>query len=316
MEVLMKNIFLTVTALLLMALAGCESNLLKPLADDSSKEATLEEAKMALDDGNYDSAISALSSYKGSSDPEVAGILSSAYMGKAGLDLTYMLEHIDANNTDNFDVIASAFSLKTTDQLNASSSVLYKAGSDATPRYITTGSVVTLLTNLSLAQKYLTTSLAANTGNKDITDDLTVQLGIASALHFIIDIGYIIAEVKDCNIPINQAAYQAVFPQKPDLNTLGNQVNVYLNTNVTELQAFNGDIAGLRTDLWNVYLTVEVFINNIGSDEAITSDFNNFVTDLLGLPQGSSKAVIRATVDSYDGFDLVSFINNKLLAYN
>jgi len=158
--------------------------------------------------------------------------------------------------------------------------------------------------------------LAANTGNKDITDDLTVQLGIASALHFIIDIGYIIAEVKDCNIPINQAAYQVVFPQKPDLNTLGNQVNAYLNTNVTELQAFNGDIAGLRTDLWNVYLTVEVFMNNIGSDEAITSDFNKFVTDLLGLPQGSSKAVIRATVDSYDGFDLVSFINNKLLAYN
>jgi hypothetical protein len=93
-------------------------------------------------------------------------------------------------------------------------------------------------------------------------------------------------------------------------------VNAYLNTNVTELQAFNGDIAGLRTDLWNVYLTVEVFMNNIGSDEAITSDFNKFVTDLLGLPQGSSKAVIRATVDSYDGFDLVSFINNKLLAYN
>jgi len=310
-EVFMRNVLLTFTVILLMAIMGCESNMLKPLADDSSKEANLEEAKMALDNGNYDSAISALSSYKGSSDPEVAGILSSAYMGKAGLDLTYMLEHVDSNNTDNFDVIASAFSLKTTDQLNASSSVLYKAGSDGTPRYITTGSVVTLLTNLSLAQKYLTTSLAANPGD----DDLTVQLGIASALHFIIDIGYIIAEVKDCNIPINQAAYQAVFPQKPDLSTLGNQVNAYLNTNATELQTFNGDIAGLQTDLWNVYLTVEVFINNIGSDESITSDFNKFVTDLLGLPEGSSKAVIMDTIDKYDGDKLVSFINSKLLGY-
>jgi hypothetical protein len=307
----MRNLLLTFTAILLMALAGCESNMLESLADDSSKEADIEAAKIALDDGNYDSAISALSSYKGSSDPEVAGILSSAYMGKAGLDLTYMLEHIDASNTDNFDVIASAFSLKTTDQLNASSSVLYKAGSDATPRYITTGSVVTLLTNLSLAQKYLSTSLAANPGD----DDLTVQLGIASALHFIIDIGYIIAEVKDCNIPINKAAYQAVFPQKPDMITLGNQVNEYLNTNVSKLQAFNGDIDGLHTDLWNVYLSVEVFINNIGSDESITSDFNKFVTDLLGLPEGSSKAVIEAAVESYDGYDLVSFINSKLLGY-
>jgi hypothetical protein len=316
MEVIMKNLLLAVMASLLMALlAGCESNMLSPLADDSSKEANLEEAKMALDDGKYDSAISALSSYKGSSDPEVAGILSSAYMGKAGLDLTYMLEHIDANNTANFDVIASAFSLKTTDQLNASSSVLYKAGSDATPRYITTGSVVMLLTNLSLAQNYLTTSLAANSGDKNVTDDLTVQLGIASALHFIIDIGYTIAEVKDCNIPINQAAYKAVFPQKPDLITLGNQVNTYLNTNVTTLQAFNGDIAGLRTDLWNVYLTVEVFMNNLGSDEDITSNFSQFITDLLGLPEGSSKAVIKAKIDSYDGSDLVSFINSKLLGY-
>jgi len=307
----MKSILLTVAALLLMALAGCESNMLKPIADDSSKQANLEEAKMALDDGNYDSAISALNSYKDSSDPEIAGILSSAYMGKAGLDLTYMLENINADNTNNFDVISSAFSLKTTDQLNASSSMLYKAGSDSTPRFITTDSVVELLANLSLAQDYLNTSLAANPGD----DDLTVQLGIASALHFIIDIGYIIAGVKDCNIPINRAAYQAVFPQKPDLLTLGNQVNAYLDTNATALQAFSGDITGLQADLWRVYLTVEVFVNNIGSDEDITSNFNKFLTDLLGVPYGSSKAVIQEAVSSYDGSDLVNFMNNKLLAY-
>jgi len=232
-------------------------------------------------------------------------------MGKAGMDLTYMLEHIGADNTNNFDVIASAFFLKTTGQLHASSSILYKAGSDSTPRFITTDSVVELLANLSLAQDYLNTSLAANPGD----DDLTVQLGIASALHFIIDTGYIIAGVRDCNIPINRAAYQAVFPQKPDLLTLGNQVNAYLDTNATALQAFNGDIAGLQADLWRVYLTVEVFVNNIGSDEDITSNFNKFLTDLLGVPYGSSKAVIQDAVSSYDGSGFVNFMNNKLLAY-
>ncbi len=309
----MRNSILTFTVILLMAIMGCESNMLEPLADDSSKEASLEEAKMDLDDGNYDSAISALSSYRGSSDPEVAGILSSAYMGKAGLDLTYMLEHIDSENSDNFDVIASAFSLKTTEQLNASSSVLYKAGSDTTPRFITTGSVVTLLTNLSLAQKYLTTSLAANPGNKNITDDLTVQLGIASALHFIIDIGYIIADVKGLQHPHKPGSLPGSLPPKPNVTTLGNQVDGYLSTHAAELQAFNGDIAGLRNDLWNVYLTVEVFITNLGSDEDITRDFNEFITDLLGLPTESSKAVIKDAVDFYDGSDIVNFINNKLL---
>ncbi len=305
----MKKILLIITALLLMAIVGCDSNTLEPLADDSSREATLEEARMALDDGNYDKAINALSGYKESTDPVIAGILSSAHMGKAGLDLTYLLENIDSSDANNFDVIASAYSLQTTDQLNASSSVLYKAETYGTPHYITTASVLGILTNLSVAQDYLNTSLVANPGN----DDLTIQLGIASALHFIIDIGYIIAEVKGCNIPINQAAYKAVFPQKPDIATLGNQVDAYLSSNSAELGTFNGDIAGLRNDLWNIYLTAEVFVENLGSDEDITREFNEFIADLLGIPEGSPENVIEAAVNSYDGEDLVGFINGKLL---
>jgi hypothetical protein len=308
----MKKVLLAGTVILLMAIMGCESNMLGSLADESSKEAKIEEAKIAIDDGNYQKAITTLNSYKNSPDPKIAGLLASAHMGAAGVDLTYMLEHTNVSDTNKFDVIASAFFLRTSDQLNASSSALYKAESDASPRFITTDTAVGLLTDLSLAVGYLSISQRTNPDD----DDLTVQLGIASALHFIIDIGYIVAEAKDCNIPINKAAYQMVFPQTPDLITLGNLVNTYLTINQTDLQEFKGDLAGLCLDLWNVFLMVEVFKENIGPDEDITSSFNKFITDSLGLPQGSSKDAIKAKVDSYDGSALVSFINSKLLGYD
>lgn len=311
-EVFMKNVFLTFTIILLMTIMGCESNMLEPLADDSSKEANLEEAKMALDDGKYDSAISALSSYKGSSDPEVAGILSSAYMGKAGLDLTYMLENIDSSDGENFDIIASAFHFTTSDKLFASSSVLHKAASDTVIRTILTDDVLEYLKNLHQAQIYLAASIKAHPDN----DDLTVQMGLVSSLHFIFDIGYIVAKVKGSNIPINRAAYETLFPKTTTAaawTKLGNDVDAYLTNNEADLQEFAGDIHGLQTDLLNVYETALVFIDNLGSDEDITRDFNEFITEILGLDRGSSDTEIRNKIGSYGGSDLAYFINKKLL---
>jgi hypothetical protein len=90
-------------------------------------------------------------------------------------------------------------------------------------------------------------------------------------------------------------------------------VDAYLSSNSAELGTFNGDIAGLRNDLWNIYLTAEVFVENLGSDEDITREFNEFIADLLGIPEGSPENVIEAAVNSYDGEDLVGFINGKLL---
>jgi len=308
----MKTFLLTISCILLMAVSGCESNMLKSLGDDSSEEASIEEAKMALDDGNYDKAIHALSSYKESTDPEISGILASAYMGKAGLDLTYMLENIDSGSLNNFDVIASAFYLQTT---ASPSTILYKAEDEGTPRFIINDeSILELLTNLSKAKYYLYTSLEANPDD----DDLTVQLGIASALHFIIDMGHIIAEVKDCNIPINEAAYKLLFPAEPDLASLGSQVSAYLTEHEEGLNEFDGDISGLRSDLWNVFQAARVFSDNFDDeDSGITTEFNDFIADLLGLPRGTGdENVFRSAIENFDGAELVSFIKNKLLGYN
>ncbi len=69
---------------------------------------------MALDDGNYQEAIDILEpGYDRSNpDPAAARVLASAYMGKAGIDLTYIIENAsDDHDDESFDAIASALCL-------------------------------------------------------------------------------------------------------------------------------------------------------------------------------------------------------------
>ncbi|MCU0577847.1 MAG: hypothetical protein MUD15_13655, partial [Desulfobacterota bacterium] len=102
------------TLIMFSLLAGCESNTLGTLSDDSGRQADIQEARMALDDANYDKAINLLVDYydPSSPDPEVADVLSSAYMGKAGLDLTYIYQSIGAEGYRPGEVFASALSSK------------------------------------------------------------------------------------------------------------------------------------------------------------------------------------------------------------
>jgi predicted small secreted protein len=69
------------------ALPGC--NAFDGLGDDGSREARLEEARIAMDHGQYDAAVGMLESLL-SSNPGDAGIertLAAAYAGRSGLDL-------------------------------------------------------------------------------------------------------------------------------------------------------------------------------------------------------------------------------------
>ena len=78
-------------------LTGC-GNALEWAADDDSREARLETARMALDDRNYAEARHILYELNNRypNDPEVSELLSNAYAVKAGLDTFALLETIDA----------------------------------------------------------------------------------------------------------------------------------------------------------------------------------------------------------------------------
>ncbi len=296
-------------------LLGCESNTLSYLADDTGKQADIEEARIALDDGNYDKAIRLVEDDYNASSPdlEVADILASAYMGKAGLDLTYVLENIGAGDGSHFDIVASALSLTVTDQGYPASAQLAQSralSDEAGERYITASSIAGLLESLENAQSILVTLIDYAEGRgADPDTDAVVQLGMASALHFIMMSGDIVSEVMGSNVPVNRAAYQEIFPEDTDWLSLLNETASYIDANPDDLSA-------LKSDLANVYDAVQALIENIGLDEDITGELDGFIRDLLGVPESAPDQTVVNAINAYTGADFAEFVYTELLSYD
>jgi tetratricopeptide (TPR) repeat protein len=79
--------FLLLLALFAAALAGC--NAFEGQADGNSREARLEAARIAMDRGDYETAVPLLQALDAAwpGDAEISRALASAYAGRAGLDL-------------------------------------------------------------------------------------------------------------------------------------------------------------------------------------------------------------------------------------
>lgn len=260
---------LCILLMALVTLAGCESNVFESIADDSSDAATFEDARMALDDGNYQEAIDLLEgSYDSNNpDPAVAGILASAYMGKAGVDLTYLIENSDDDDKESFDVIASALSLQTT------------AEGDA--RYLDTASVNNLLTNLEKANGFLDDVAGAATLPLKDRQDAQVQRGIGSAIHFIMSIGKTAQDATGATqgIPINKDAYQAIYADGSgqDPATLDGAVDLTaLNADINDVQ----DAVTVLADDNDIEDKLDEFIQEIaGADGEISgSELSDYIT--------------------------------------
>jgi len=289
---------------------GCDSNVLDPIANDSNTDADIEEARIALNDGDYDDAISLMAGKYNASQPdlEVSRILASAYMGKAGVDLTYIIENADTGDSDNFDAIASALNLETTDAaLQSSSSMFYKGSSSTEPKYITYASIASLLDNLEKAKGILDTiNDYAQSINMEPEDDDVVQLGMASALHFITKVGEAVSTVTGYNIPLNKYAYREIFSVDNDEQTILNNLETYLDENPDIVSSLIGDLT-------NVYSAVTTLIDVIGADEDLSNDFDDFMRELLGLDSNASRVVIEAAIQQYTGKKITQFIQNELL---
>lgn len=98
-------IFLFLSLLFSSMSVGC-GNIFEDMADDSTEEARLEEAQMALDKGDYTTAVNMLLSLCGLSandptagnatcDNATVSLLASAYMGRAGIDLIKIIDTAD-----------------------------------------------------------------------------------------------------------------------------------------------------------------------------------------------------------------------------
>jgi len=271
---------------ILLCLAGCDSNMLEAISDDSSSSAKFTEANMALDDGNYQKVINILEpGYDASNpDPETVRLLASAYMGLAGVDLTYVLENSEESEDGSFDTIASALSLTVT-------------GQNSGARFIPAGSADDMLANLEQARDYLN-DLMNYYGGLGLSPDQddTVQAGMVSAMHFIIQMGAAASNVTGENIPLNKAAYREVFHDDPDLDTL---LDAFADSLDPESES-------LQEDLTDVSGAVVTLVEVQGADEELAEEFNEFLAELLG----------GGSINTFSGQRAADYVYSQLLGYN
>ena len=287
----MKRMLCITSCLVFIALCGCESNTTEFLADDSGKAAAIEEAKMTLNKGNYPKAISELEGRYTlpCPDPEIAEILASAYMGSAGIDLTYLIENIDTDGKT-YDIIASALNLDLV--------------SEGEGDYITTDSIKLLIEKLEDAQDILTELIACPPGDYNSV----IQLGMASAIHFIMKVGIGISDALELTrVPINSIAFNQLFDVDEDWMGELADVKAYLD-------AHPEIISSLVADLIAVSDAVRELIEVLGADEALSDELNSFLRGFLGIGGRGpvSESDIRSLLTSTR---IVTYIQTELLDY-
>ena len=134
-----------------------------------------------------------------SPDPKVGPLLASAYMGKAGVDLTNFIANFTSSGLVPLDLVALMIS---------SSNVTINGNG----KYLDGTKVPGFIGDLSVAES----TLQALVTKGNATNDDEIQLGMASAVHFIMNMGNKTADALNTvtaqpgivPVPINAAAYQ------------------------------------------------------------------------------------------------------------
>ena len=125
---------------------GCgDSNIFDSMADDDTKEAQLEEAQIALDKGDYTTAVDILLGLCGLSaenpasgaqtcDNNTISLLASAYMGRAGLDLVNLIDSAEpSTGSQTFTEFSSILDLVNAEDMQNAVDLLDSLGSARTP---------------------------------------------------------------------------------------------------------------------------------------------------------------------------------------
>ena len=223
-------------AVILLLLSACsQDSIFEGISQDSGHDSKIEQARIDLDNSKYDQVISDLSTIYTTAalDRNVGQLLASAYMGKAGIDLTIFVANSTSSGINPFDVMASMIS----------SSNVRISGEG---KYILNSLVPDILSYLISAKEPL--QIMAEEGNA-APDDL-IQLGMASATDFIMFMGYatIVGNKtpKSFAIPINTAAYTS-----SGLSGVGPDNYVVITT--------SGGIPSYQQDLININNAINAF---------------------------------------------------------
>jgi len=251
----------------IMAITSCEENSLEWLADDSSYEARIEEARIAIDDREYARARDLLLQLKAEypGDPLILQYLSNAYAGLIGLDtfnlLTTIDQLIEAGNTGNIDMVGTV--------LGDVSGIILADGIDST------------LANLESA-------INALEEISNPTDDQTVQLGLLSLNHAAMTIADIVAE--------NTNATEVTLTEDGLSATYGGTAPDLSNEATTER------LDTLSNDMDNIGNAVDSIANitgiGAGQENDLSESFDEFTQDVD--PDGD-ESITQSELQDYLG---------------
>ena len=323
--------FTTILALLLL-LSGCSNDsAFEGISDDSGRKAVIEEAAIALDDLDYTSAINLLTEIytTTSPDPRVSRLLSSAYMGKAGVDFVNLIFFAGLEERENFDMVAEILDLYPAPELEdddekskcdtESRTVLvfvdkydrnYDVYKDAL--FIDGYCAGELIENLESAQYILDILIRANRHS----DDDEIQLGVASAAHFILFTGNRVADAMNYTltqdpddqdpgmipVPINKTAYQYYINYSSGI--------LYRWSSVDESDFGPYDPQSLnpyQEDLINVLNAIRAFDRAAPEQNDVRDTLEDFLAFALMMPTtGIDENTIVSIMTTSGVYDLVN----------
>jgi hypothetical protein len=246
----LSRCLLLLTVALLCVAYGCSGNAFEGVADDNSKDAKLEEARMALDDANYSRAAELLNDLldQDPTDSQALIYLSNAYAGMAGLDTLDLLTTIDTLDKNGRSGSIDMVGL-----------VLGDAEGD-----VTATEVADKLAHLNDAIDNLE-QIEANNGS--LSDDDTVQRGVLAVARTAMVIADVIFSDQGATagdtIRLTEAGLNALYSSTPDFDG---------DISAAELEYLADDILAIQ-DAINV-------LTEIGSDNDLNEDFDQFEQDL------------------------------------
>ncbi len=326
---MVKKIF-KLSIILLLTLVSCSNDsAFQSFSDESSDKAAIDDAAIALNEQDYDKVISLLSSIYNSTspDPESSRLLASAYMGKAGIDVTNLIVFSTNGDGEIFNMVSDTLNLYPKQYYSCDVQNLSVLLTSSGAQYIDSVCTSDIISYLNKAKNIFYYLLRSD--GQDSND--IIQYGILSAVHFTISMGFTVANTlnitynpdsstwdpskyKPGNVPtpIDREAYQQLRYGRPwrnvyDWTRLANTHNFGRGTGTESISLY-------QDDLININNAVKAFDLTVSETNDVRNILDGFLRDALQNPTDEiTDSLIISTMTTSGIINYVNILSSTEL---
>jgi len=312
-----------IAALLALSLAGCSGDsFLQGLSNDDSYSAKIEDAEEALDEQNYDKVISSLIDIYNTTSPDVkvSRLLGSAYMGKAGIDITEFIYSSDDEDLFAFDIVDASLILfpapardnQTPFESSCDIEDLSILMTTSGVRYVDGFCASDMISYLDKAKRVF---YVLENKNK-MTDDCYIQYGFVSAVHFAIITGKVAADNID-TLPYDSTGYEEGRVPVPLSSGAYNLYKIHagvfgLSLNWQRLKDYNTNIhfspsiSVYREDLTNIRTAIRRFNAITSAENSVKNKLDAYLRSIINVPTGT---ISDEDITNMTTYGILQYIN-------